>query len=107
MMSNIQLIILIFVIRSPIFFFIGSIASTVFVAEGGDGGCEGCCFAFSDRSLLGGEGEVSGGDEHFGSFSFVGGVDVCCCWCCFGDFGLEEWKGSWLVLVWKDSCTAV
>lgn len=47
MMSNIQLIILIFVIRSPIFFFVGSIASTVFVAEGGDGGCEGCCFAFS------------------------------------------------------------
>lgn len=49
------------------------------------------------------------GDEHFGSFSFVGGVDVCCCCCCcFGDFGLEEWKGSWLVVVvWKASCTAV
>lgn len=60
MMSNIQLIILIFVIRSPIFFFIGSIASTVFVAEGGDGGCEGCCFAFSDKRL-GREGEEGEG----------------------------------------------
>lgn len=62
MMSNIQLIILIFVIRSPIFFFIGSIPSTVFVAEGGDGGCEGCCFAFSGwMEVLGGEGEEGEG----------------------------------------------
>lgn len=59
---------------------------------------------------LGGEGEEGEGwgDKHFGSFSFVGGVDVCCCCCCcFGEFGLEEWKGSWLVVVWKDTCTAV
>lgn len=61
MMSNIQLIILIFIIRSPIFFFIGRIPSTVFVAESGDGGCEGCCFAFSDERL-GGESEVGRGD---------------------------------------------
>lgn len=47
------------------------------------------------------------GDGHFGSFSFVGGVDVCCCWCCFGEFGLEEWKGRWLVVVWRGNCTAV